>query len=143
MGGAQDADSGLVDGVGAAVVDVGGGVQADPGVPVLVGVPAEEPGAEPAGVLDGPEPFGEVRPEPGSSLVRTELGTFSSRDTVSHPAGTASNFPNRYAYAGGNPILYNDPTGNRPTDAVGGGGAPCLDPDDPPPPPTVNPPEPA
>jgi hypothetical protein len=62
VGGIQDAAAGLADGVRAAVVDVGWGVQADPGVPVFVAVPAEEPVTEDAGILDGPEPFGEVRP---------------------------------------------------------------------------------
>jgi hypothetical protein len=44
--------------VGAAVVDIGGGVQADSGVPMLMGVPAEEPVAEHPGVLDAAEPIG-------------------------------------------------------------------------------------
>jgi hypothetical protein len=41
VGGIEDAAAGLADGVGAAVVDIGGGVQADSGVPVLMGVPAD------------------------------------------------------------------------------------------------------
>jgi hypothetical protein len=39
-----------LDELGAAVVDIGRGVEADPGVAVLVVVPAEEPGAEGVGV---------------------------------------------------------------------------------------------
>ena len=43
---------------GGAVVDRGGGVQADAGVTVHVVVVVEERGAEPAGVLDRAEPAG-------------------------------------------------------------------------------------
>ena len=39
------------DQLGPAVVDIGGGVEADPGVAVFVVVPAEEPGTEGVGVL--------------------------------------------------------------------------------------------
>jgi hypothetical protein len=47
--------------VGAAVVDVGRGQQPDPAVAVLDVVPAEEPLAEPTGVLDAAEPLREGR----------------------------------------------------------------------------------
>ncbi len=62
VGGVQDLAAGFADGVSASVVDVCGGVQSDPGVAMLVAVPAEEPVAEDAGVLDAAEPVGEVRP---------------------------------------------------------------------------------
>jgi hypothetical protein len=52
-----------------AVVDGRGGHQPDPGVAVLVVVPAEELAAERSGVLDRVEPGG----EPGSVLQRFEL----------------------------------------------------------------------
>jgi hypothetical protein len=45
----------------AAVVDVGGGQQPDPRVAMLEVVPAEEPLAEAAGVLQRAEPVGEGR----------------------------------------------------------------------------------
>jgi hypothetical protein len=70
VGAGQDLGPSGPDGVGAAVVDVGGGVQPDPGVPVLVVVPAEEALAERPGVLDAAEFLREVGPvleglEPG------------------------------------------------------------------------------
>jgi hypothetical protein len=42
VGGGQDLGAAGLDGCGAAVVDVGGGVQAEPAVAVLVVVPGEE-----------------------------------------------------------------------------------------------------
>ena len=51
VGVGEDGGPVLVDGVGVAVVDVGGGVHADAGVAVGVVVPAEEPGQEGAGVF--------------------------------------------------------------------------------------------
>ncbi|MEU4192303.1 LamG-like jellyroll fold domain-containing protein [Kribbella sp. NPDC026611] len=43
-------------------------------------------------------------------------GTFNSRDSITHDAGTASSVLNLYAYAGGNPVTLNDPDGHRPFD---------------------------
>jgi len=54
--------AGLADSVGVAVVDVSGSVEPDPGVPMFVGVPAEEAVAERTGVLDAAEPLREVWP---------------------------------------------------------------------------------
>ena len=54
---------------GQAVVEIGGGVVGDPGVPVLVVVPGEEALAEGAGILEGPEALGEV----GAVLEGLEL----------------------------------------------------------------------
>src|SRR5215213_7796701 len=48
--------------LGAAVVDVGGGMEPDAGVAVLVVVPAKEPAAEGVGVLEAAEPIGELGP---------------------------------------------------------------------------------
>ena len=56
--------------LGPAVVEVGGGVEPDPGVAMLGVVPAEEPGAEAVGVLIGAEPVGEL----GPLLEGLELG---------------------------------------------------------------------
>jgi hypothetical protein len=47
---------------GGAVVDVGGGMKRQPGVPMLIVVPAEEGLAVPTGGLDRVEPVGEVGP---------------------------------------------------------------------------------
>jgi hypothetical protein len=60
-GALQHLGAGADDLLGAAVVDVGGGEQRDPAVVVLQVVPAEEPLAEGAGVLDAAEPVGEGR----------------------------------------------------------------------------------
>ncbi len=60
--GCQDARSGLPDGLRVAVVDVRRGVHRDPGMSVLVVVPAVEAGAERAGVLNGAEGGWEVGP---------------------------------------------------------------------------------
>jgi hypothetical protein len=62
VGGGQDAAALGPDGFGVAVVDVGGGVQAEPAVAVLVVVPAEEFLAVRPGGLDRGEPGGERRP---------------------------------------------------------------------------------
>ena len=55
VGGGQDAGALGLDGCGAAVVDVGGGVQAEPAVAVLVVVPGEEVLAVRPGGLDRAE----------------------------------------------------------------------------------------
>jgi hypothetical protein len=47
---------------GPPVVDIGGGVEADPGVAVVGVIPAEEPPAERQGVLVAAEPLGELGP---------------------------------------------------------------------------------
>ncbi len=59
VGAVQDHGAGIDDLLGAAVVHVGRGQQRDPRVVVLVVVPAEEPLAEAAGVLDRAEPLRE------------------------------------------------------------------------------------
>ena len=69
VGGVQDLGACGPDGRGVAVVDVGGGVQAEPAVAVLVVVPGEEFLAVRAGGLDRGEPGGEARPV----LQRLEL----------------------------------------------------------------------
>ena len=52
----------VADGLGSAVVDVGGGVQAQPGVAMLLVVPGEEGLAVRSGGLDRGELAGEVGP---------------------------------------------------------------------------------
>jgi hypothetical protein len=56
VGGGQGLGAAGLDGCGVAVVDVGGGVQAEPAVPVLVVVPGEEVLAVRPGGLDRGEP---------------------------------------------------------------------------------------
>ncbi len=68
------------DGVGGAEMHGGWGVQADPGVAVLVVVRSEELLAERAGVLQRTEPFGEVR----AVLERLEL-RLAVRVVVGYP----------------------------------------------------------
>ena len=60
--------------VGGAVVDRGGGVQADAGVTMDVVVVLEERGAERAGVVDRPEPNGERRAVLEGLEVRLRVG---------------------------------------------------------------------
>ena len=60
----------VTDGLGGAVVDVGGSVQAQPAVVMFVVIPGEEALAVPAGGLDGVEAAGEV----GPILQGLELG---------------------------------------------------------------------
>ena len=60
----------LLNGVSVAVVDIGRGVHPDPGMAMILVVPAVEPCAERAGVLEGAEPLGEV----GPVLQGLELG---------------------------------------------------------------------
>jgi RHS repeat-associated protein len=52
----------------------------------------------------------------GARWYNPGTGTFNSRDTITHNAGTASSVLNLYGYAGGNPITLNDPDGHRPSD---------------------------
>ena len=52
----------VTDGLGGAVVDVGGSVQAQPAVVMIVVIPGEEGLAVAAGGLDGVEAAGEVGP---------------------------------------------------------------------------------
>ncbi len=61
-GGSEHGGACVVEGCGAAVVDVAGGEQADAGMPVGFVVPGEEASAESAGVLDGAEALGKVGP---------------------------------------------------------------------------------
>jgi len=49
-----------LDGLGPAVVHIGGSVEPDTGVAVLVVIPGEEPAGEGMGILEGPETFGEL-----------------------------------------------------------------------------------
>jgi hypothetical protein len=70
-------------------MDVGGGVQAEAAVAVLVVIPAEEVLAVRAGGLDGSEPGREVRPvtRPGSPVTRTRSTSATViSETVSIPA---------------------------------------------------------
>ena len=67
--GAEHGGSFVAHGLGSAVVDVGGNVQAQAGMAVLVVVPAEESLAVQPGSLDRGEPGGEVR----AILQRLEL----------------------------------------------------------------------
>jgi hypothetical protein len=62
VGGVQDLGAAGPDGCRIAVVDVGGGVQAEPAVAVVVVVPAEEFLAVRPGGLNRGEPGGERRP---------------------------------------------------------------------------------
>lgn len=49
----------------------------------------------------------------GARWYNPDSGTFNSRDTMTYNAGVASSLPNLYAYGAGNPLTFNDPTGNR------------------------------
>nr|WP_246486830.1 RHS repeat domain-containing protein [Kribbella qitaiheensis] len=57
----------------------------------------------------------------GARWYDPDSGTFNSRDTMTYAAGVASSLPNLYAYATGNPLTLNDPTGNRAIDPDTGG----------------------
>ena len=70
IGRGQDLGAPGLDGCGPAVVDVGGGVQAEPAVAVLVVVPGEEVLAVRPGGFDRGEPGGESR----AVFQRLELG---------------------------------------------------------------------
>ncbi|MEU8227944.1 polymorphic toxin-type HINT domain-containing protein, partial [Kribbella sp. NPDC048915] len=61
-----------------------------------------------------------IRLRQGARWYSPGTGTFNSRDTVSYDAGTASSVLNLYAYAGGNPLTFNDPDGHRAIDPGGG-----------------------
>ena len=61
VGGGQDAGELGLDGCGVAVVDVSGGVQAEPAVAVLIVITEEEVLAVRMGGLDRGEPGGEAR----------------------------------------------------------------------------------
>jgi RHS repeat-associated protein len=50
----------------------------------------------------------------GARWYDPESGTFNSRDSITHDSGTSSAIFNLYAYAGGNPLTFNDPDGHRP-----------------------------
>ncbi|NIK58320.1 RHS repeat-associated core domain-containing protein [Kribbella shirazensis] len=65
----------------------------------------------------------------GARWYNPGTGTFNSRDTITHNAGTASSVLNLYAYAGGNPITLNDPDGHRPADPELDGGCVWTVPD--------------
>jgi hypothetical protein len=69
-GGGEHVRPGGLDGLGAAIVDIGGGVQAQRRMAMLVVVPGEEDLAVCPGGLDRGEAAGEVRPV----LQRLELG---------------------------------------------------------------------
>ena len=74
VGGVQDACAIGVDGVRLAVVDGGGGHQADPGVAVLLVVPVEEVAAERACVVDRVKAGGERGPVLERLEVRLGVG---------------------------------------------------------------------
>jgi hypothetical protein len=74
VGGGQDLGAPGPDGGGPAVVDVGGGVQAEPAVMMLVVVPGEEFLAVRPGGLDRGEPGGEGRPVLQRLVVNTNAG---------------------------------------------------------------------
>jgi hypothetical protein len=69
VGGVQDEGASGLDVCRLAVVDVGGGVQAEAAVAVLVVVPAEKVLAVRPGCLDRGEPGRERRPVPGAAAA--------------------------------------------------------------------------
>ena len=73
MGCGEDVGAAGLDGGGAAVVDVGGGVQAQPRMSMIFVVVGEEFLAVGPGGLDGVEPAGEV----GPVLEGLEIGLWS------------------------------------------------------------------
>jgi RHS repeat-associated protein len=52
----------------------------------------------------------------GARWYDPATSTFTSRDAVDWPAGTASPFTNPYAYGAANPLTYSDPDGRSPID---------------------------
>lgn len=62
VGGVEDDGALLADSLGSPVVKVGGCVEPDAGVAVLVVVPAEEPAAVGLGVFEAAEPVGKSGP---------------------------------------------------------------------------------
>ncbi len=79
VGGLEDDATTCPDELGPVVVDVGGRVEADAGVAVLVVVPSEKTPAKGVRVLEGAEALGEVR----TVLERAELG-LGIRVVVAH-----------------------------------------------------------
>ena len=70
VGGVEYAGALIADCLGEAVVDVGGGMQAQPGVAVFIVIPTEEVLTVQSSFLDQAEPAGEV----GPVLQRLKLG---------------------------------------------------------------------
>jgi hypothetical protein len=70
VGGGEYAGAFVADHLGQAVVDVGGGMQAQPTVAVFIVIPTEENLAVQSSLLDRAEPAGEV----GPVLQRLKLG---------------------------------------------------------------------
>ena len=70
VGGVEYAGTLVADGLGQAVVDVSGGMQAQPAVAMFIVIPTEEDLAVQSSFLDRAEPAGEV----GPVLQRLELG---------------------------------------------------------------------
>jgi hypothetical protein len=73
VGGGQDLGTSGLNSCGPAVVDVGGGVQAEPAVAVLIVVPPEEVLAVGPGGFDRGEPGGERRPVFQRLVVNTNV----------------------------------------------------------------------
>ena len=110
VGGGEDGGPGGLDICGPAVVDVGGGVQAEPAVTVLVVVPAEEVLAVGPGGLDGGEAAGEAGPvfqglELGFGVgvvvadVRPGMTGRPGRRAAARPAWTSSRSPGRRGWS--------------------------------------------
>ena len=70
MGGEQSLMASELDGLGEAVMDAVGGVEADPRMVMVVVVPVEEGLAERAGVVDRAEAFGKLWPVFHSAKLR-------------------------------------------------------------------------
>jgi RHS repeat-associated protein len=61
----------------------------------------------------------------GARWYNPNTATFNSRDTITVDGGAASSVLNLYAYAGGNPMTFNDPNGHM-FDDPGGGDSHCY-----------------